>query len=756
VIAAQVVRAVVAAVAVTALAITGGLLGRTMAPQQQAHGPYTVDARLAVLAPGEVEARLAAPIDYGAGPVRLGVTPAFARDSALAMLEAASAALDPQGALPPPTVVPGPPDVCVIAGGGRPGGCPQGLNASVLPGEQVRLLAARAAGPAECEGVAVAVETADPADVTVTWWSEAEDIRSIGARTDAPVTCVVLPHLTPGARYEVHVAVGGQFRQFVLDSDGAALRPAAAVYAPTPDLIAVTVPHRPGESVRVFPNVLSGDEPRCDEVTIGYDLFVHPLGSVQATVPASVLEAARLDPAFTDRTTFAFDVGEGHTVFLCTVVTTVDGDEDYVAQTIIQTADRVTPVIRILQASVPDIPEWMVRTSLPDGQECGAWAPGGDPGDLIFGSGERPVLCDPTDELGSQVEGRGVLPFSTARPASLTVQLGSPQWGLHTASVDLGEGSRCTGFCAVPATSYAEVRDGRGGSVMLQLNWGQGSTNGAVATEVAALSDSLSVPLPGPQLDVATARSVVVSGDDQTRGVTANMYIRADEEVDYVAQLVPAAGEAACQRPGARLEVTGHLDEVRPVDEGIILPGEWSALGNLRFSGLCHGTVYQAIVELTDAGGRTTTWGAGGPATAWGASSRIAIPPLGLPVTVGFSLMGHEGGGAGYLTLFVDGVRVAGPAGSCIRDNQDADGSVQVQLLLGETSRLSGTISFQPADTSDRGCLPRPMDAAAAIPFAIDVGYDDLAGGAPFSMLIHDPGADPSADTVLAAITVSP
>ena len=738
-------RVTVGAVAAVGLAIVGGAVGRTMAPVVPPSGPYSTEAQLAVTSPGEVEARFAKTAALGTGPVRLGVTHEFAKDEALAMLEVASAELDPEGALPPPTVTAGAPDPCVVAGGGRPDGCPQGLNASVLPDDRVRLLTARVAGPDECAGTAIVVGTFDVAPLTVSWWAEDEDIRTIDARTTSFLTCIGIPDLTPGKRYEVHVQAGDEFRRFVLDSDGTPLRPGAAVYAATPDLIAVTVPHRPGESVRVFPNVLSGDEPRCDEVTIGYDLFVHPLGSVRSTVDAAELEGARYDPAFTERTTFAFDVGEGHTVFLCAIVTNSDGDEDYIAQTIIQTADRVTPVFRVLQASVPNIPDWAVTASLADGQECGAWVPR-ELGDLVFASGQRPVLCDPTDELGSQVEGRGVLPYSTPRPTSLTVQLGSPQWGIHTASVDLGEGARCTGFCAVPEASYVELEDERGGSVMLQVVWGQGSSNGAVATGVAAVSDSLSVPLPGPQLDIATARSVVVSGDDETRGVVANMYVRADREVDYVARLVPADGAPDCARPGARLVVEGRLEE--RVEDGVIDPGG-TTIGNLRFSGLCHGTVYQTIVELTDDNGLTTVWGGTDPVTSWGASARISIPPLTLLKTVALRVPGLDAGGSAFMTLFVDGVRVAGPGGGCIRAGQDADVFVQTQLLLGESSRFSGSISFQPADTSDRGCVPRPMDAGAAHPFAFDVSYDDLVPQRP---LTFDIGTDP----VIASITIAP
>ena len=227
------VRVTIGAVAAAALAVIGGIAGHSMAPEVPARGPYSTTAQLAMTSPGEVEARLATAVDYGSGPVRLGVTHDFARDSALSMLEVASAELDPRSALPPPTVTPGPPDPCVVAGGERPDGCPAGLNGTTLPGDQVRLLTARVAGPDECAGTAIVVGTSDTVALTVSWWSADEDIRTLDARTTSFLTCIGLPELTPGTRYGVQVQVGDEFRRFVLDSDGTPLRPAASVYAAT-------------------------------------------------------------------------------------------------------------------------------------------------------------------------------------------------------------------------------------------------------------------------------------------------------------------------------------------------------------------------------------------------------------------------------------------------------------------------------------------------------------------------------------------
>ena len=104
------------------------------------------------------------------------------------------------------------------------------------------------------------------------------------------------------------------------------------------------------------------------------------------------------------------------------------------------------------------------------------------------------------------------------------------------------------------------------------------------------------------------------------------------------------------------------------------------------------------------------------------------------------------------MTLYVDGKLVLGPAGGCVRELQDADGFVQAVLALGETSRFSGWISFQPADTSDRECVPRPMDAAASIPFAFDVAYETLLPAQPHTFDVHDPGTG----SVVASITIAP
>lgn len=110
------------------------------------------------------------------------------------------------------------------------------------------------------------------------------------------------------------------------------------------------------------------------------------------------------------------------------------------------------------------------------------------------------------------------------------------------------------------------------------------------------------------------------------------------------------------------------------------------------------------------------------------------------------------------LTLAVDGVTILGPSGGCVRDQQNTGGGEPViQLELGETVRISGSIAFQPADTTGRGCVPRPVEAGAAIPFSAELSYDDLASARTVSLIIHDPDAAVRTnDSVIGAITFSP
>ena len=525
----------------------------------------------------------------------------------------------------------------------------------------VHIESAAVAEPGSCDvgagEVAISVFTDVPAPVTISWWADRVAVRE---RTEPSGSdCAILDQLIPETEYTVHVRAADDWRRFSVDSSGAATRPGATVYAPTDDLIAVTVPHRPGERVDVFPNVLNGDEPRCDRIQSGYDVAVHEIGRVTGSVDADALDAASLDSEFTERTTVGYDIGEGLTVFLCVSVTLADGTEDYSAQTIVQTADRLVPELVVTAVEGRDLPGWGMTAWLPSGQRCGSWHPDG-PATYREVSLEldRASLCDATDPVGpagaETPDGRGVLPFSAGNRSTLTVSLDYPQVGSWYTTLDLGPTASCTGTCVPPRRSSFYVVQGELGQATLMLFWTQGSSNGAIETSVAPVSDSVIAPLPGPVLDMGTSNLRVNSPDNENRGVTVALTMRADRAASYVARMVPVPGEAACERPGAVLEHSGELP-----------PEPFTVPAFLLFGGLCHGTEYQAIVELTDAEGFTTVWGAADGLTSWGSASRIAVPAVETTASVQVLLSGSAGPSA-YLTLRVDGTTIVGPRwGGC-------------------------------------------------------------------------------------------
>jgi hypothetical protein len=720
-------RTLIGGAASLALAVTGGMLGSALAAQPEPQQPWTVRT---LVVPAQAEAG-AGTSDLVESTARIGVTGAAMAANALAILEAASSAPDPQAAaeaLVEGRVFDSADDPCVLTGQSPPGSCPTGLYGNAIVPAAPRIEQASVSPPGHCdmrEGeVAIAVVTTLPAPVTVSWWAAAGPVRDRAVQAGA-TDCIPLDGLMPDTAYSVHVTAGDDWRRFTLDSAGRPVRPSAVVYAPTDDLIAVTVPHRPGETVDVYPNVLNGGERRCDETPFGYDLAVHRLGVVTGSVSGGVLEAASIDPSFTERTTVGYDVGEGLTVFLCVVVHTSDGVEVYSAQTIVETADRLVPELVVTSVTGRDLPGWELTAWLPSGQRCGSWRP-----DAPATNGEVDLepdsasLCDTTDPVGPAgatiVDGRGVLPFSAGDRSSLVVDFDYPQVGPSYTALDLGPAAHCTGACQVPTRPAYFAVQGRLGQATLLARWTQGSSNGASTTSVAPVEDVTGVPLPGPLLDVAQSRLRLNAYDQDTRGITVALPIRADRPASYLARLVPAPGEPACERPGAVLELSGELSE-QP----------FNAPTSLEFEGLCHGSEYQAIVELTDRDGHVTTWGAGQVLTAWGAASTISVPAVLTTATVSVLLSGDSAPSV-YLTLRAGGLTVIGPRyGRCPGIGLGGGPSETVTLPIGETTRFSGVIELPnatPGASPLDPCIPFWGTGRAGIPFEFELSWEQLVG----------------------------
>jgi hypothetical protein len=316
-----------------------------------------------------------------------------------------------------------------------------------------------------------------------------------------------------------------------------------------------------------------------------------------------------------------------------------------------------------------------------------------------------------------------VLPFSAGDRSSLVVNLDFPQVGPSYTTLDLGPAAHCTGWCDLPARPAYFTVLGRLGQATLMLFWSQGSSNGAKETSVFPVVDAATVALPGPQLDVGQSRLRLNASDPETRSVTAALPIWADRPASYVARLVPAEGEAPCARPGAALEFSGEL-----------LPEPFNRPTFLEFTGLCHGTQYQAIVELTDDAGRATTWGAPGGLTSWGAASSVAVPAIATTASVSVRLSGASAPSA-YLTLRVDGRTIVGPRlGGCPGIGFAGNPSENVIIPVGETTRFSGVVDLPNAAqgaSPQEPCVPFWGTGRAGIPFELDVTWEQLMGRPP-------------------------
>lgn len=505
-------------------------------------------------------------------------------------------------------------------------------------------------------------------------------------------------------------------------------RPPTEIYAPTPDLIAVSVTHRQGETVSVYPNVLSGDEPRCDPVVSGYDLLVRPLTTVTTTLDPDVLVSAGFGPDFTARTTTAFDVDEGLTVFLCVEVTTASGEVDYRAQAVAQTADRLLPVISIVSLSARPLTQWSIRGHLPSGQYCGTWR------SSELGGDETPaptrILCD----YGARVSdglGRGILPWSSGDRGYFTVEITSPESASVFTALALGASARCTGTCAPPPDAFYSVGDGEAAAVV-RVHWSQGNANGAPATTIGPVTDS-DTPTIGPQLDVGTSGTARPVMDRVARAATVEVTFRADETSTYVARLVPQDG---CTRPGAQLERSGQL---------VGNDTEWTAFETVTFAGLCAGSDYQVVIDLDTASDEHTTWGA----DEWGARSSVHVDELLVPIDIVWAVSSDALPGgtdqAAFITLRADAAVLLDHEGGCFPSDPQLDGGIHAgQLRLGELTRISGVLEGMDADPGSAGCSPLLPSARLGLTFAFDLSLEELAAH-PEGLLVrldHPPGAD--------------
>lgn len=267
-------------------------------------------------------------------------------------------------------------------------------------------------------------------------------------------------------------------------------RPPTAVYAVTPDLIAVSVAHRDGENVTVLPNAFTSGSPACDAEIVAYDRLAHRLFELETVIDPAAIDEAGWDPAFASRTTVAFDIGEGLSMTLCSqVIPRGSREPNYLAAALVQTADRLMPTISLTGVTGFALPGWEVVGYLPDGQQCGvARVPTVRTYTAVAIILSNPrTLCSADD--GSAVLGSGVLQFSRGDNSTFTIAHSYALQPAEYTSLALGAPALCRGSCVPPPARSFAVRGSRS-TATVSVVWAQGSTNGAVETTVGAVRDA--------------------------------------------------------------------------------------------------------------------------------------------------------------------------------------------------------------------------------------------------------------------------
>jgi hypothetical protein len=723
---------VLGVVLVASLTVGGGFVGRALAPADPA--PSVVVAEATIASPQVTPVQASELIRGGdeTRKVQVGATIDSIHADVASLLTAAASMVDPQAAaerLAARYGLLGPDDPCKVASDRCPDGVRVSARGAGVPVRVWRAAVDPACGPLTGGNSALSVITNGVATATVEYWSAFGPLASVTQTVAAAgvPTCVRLHDLDPRAVYSVHVEVVApngtrDSRDLSLDASGAPVRPPTAVYAVTDDLIAMTVPHRPGERVEVFPSVVIGDEASCDPVVVGFDLLARALPTITTTVAADDLADALLDERFTERTTFPFDINEGLTVLLCAVVTPLrldaNAEPNYIAQTIVRTADRLVPSVTVESVSGEALPGWAVTGYQHNGVRCGSVPLPTDRtyGQVSLSFTPSRTLCDTADTMGSPEFSlmRGVLPFSAGSVDAFTVELASQQSAPERTSLDLGAPARCTGSCVIPEPSYYPVVATRA-SAVVKLAWTQGNINGAPTTSVARVTDSLTPALPGPELDVATAHIRQSDIDLQTPSAGATVMFRADEAVAYVARVLPLDGHAMCVRPNGVIEATGTL----AAGDG------WTPMAAARFSGLCVGTSYRIEVELTAADGSTSTWREFGGAREWGPSARLTTMSLPVPLAITYSIEQPRAGDAAFVTLRTSDQTLLGPrAGSgCAQYGTSADAVIRRIAHVGETMRFSGSVQSVPLRET---CDPDWSGSRLADTFAVEIPLSQL------------------------------
>ena len=557
-------------------------------------------------------------------------------------------------------------------------------------------------------------------------------------------TCLIVP-ATAGVAYDGHaeMRVNGPapvLRDFVFNGDGSPTRPVGAITVAAEDIVIVTLPHVPGETTDVRWHVAEDptDGMTCDSPSSPgvYHDVVSSLGPSRITpIDTDVLLARNERVEFSARATYAFALPEGITVTFCATVSDADG-ENYNISAIVQTADRLMPVIDIYRASIGRTDGHQVRVLglLGNGVRCGNWTAG--PRTVL---NEPAALCDynflngspgatPSARLGDR------LPVTTGARSTYTVVVDDdPTDEVQTrAVIDLERLSRCTASCLTQAPSYYLVSapGGQTSDIIVRVRWTSGYTNGAADTVVLNAVDT------APAIGLVTTASAprIEALNNGGRSARASMMLTTTGADHYRVRLFPAPGTGpACVVDGNPLTFEGDL--ALPGGGGQAPPVE------LVFDGLCAGSTYVTTVTLSGPSG-SVVYGldpvrAGQTDAYWAGDwygSRIAVPRVEVRVLFTYELLDGAPPASGETPPILMTTRIAGdwmPVDylNCFVPGNSYLTSVRYDLSmrLGENVDVSGSLqSTGPGST----CGALVTDTAAVpLPFTGSFTLTDLLDG---------------------------
>lgn len=522
--------------------------------------------------------------------------------------------------------------------------------------------------------------------------------RSGGAR---PLIshCFILDQLDPSLRYQVTVTAEGDagatdtaVRYFGLDAE--LTRPPVRVVPLLQNIVFISVPHGDRQSVSVKAVSFDHDDgpTECSDEEERGQYYPKPLTEPNtANVDIEYLERNGYQPGFLKRTGQAFFLEEGSTTMLCMFVYDIDrpswswGTASYRYSVVVQPPDVTVPSVTLtdisLHPSVRGDGAVFIR-----GWDRSRWRCSGRGFnfaslDAFFGSGD---FEEPICQWGHLSGGNGVrtgdvilqakvgenknnvlLPLSSIActgicdlPASATYQLLLP-----TVRIASGLCGSSFGDCEPPTSEVAA------GTATFRVDWHQGFRNGQSEWAIGVVAESTPETVIADRAQLNTRKALKEVSN------ASGFHLEFDLEVDRPVRFT-ATLNGDCSLPGTVTELAGEYD---------------SGTHRLRFSNVCHGTDYRAIVQLFD-GDAVVSYGDGSPDGHW-ALGAIRTTPIAKLLNFGYRVSDTDAGRNTSLLkpleLTVNGERISlgiRETGKCFYGdtlaNFDTDKTVELAELV--------------------------------------------------------------------------